>query len=76
MIILTDDSKKLVDVVSVFVTNVQDKEDKNKVFEYKVKGTLPNGFNVPIRAFGTEEEAIQFIEKLALDFNANKRAKE
>lgn len=76
MIILTDDSKKLVDVVSVFIANVQDKEDKNKVFEYKVKGTLPNGFNVPIRAFRTEEEAIQFIEKLALDFNANKRAKE
>lgn len=76
MVILTSDSKKLVDVVSVYVAGVQDKEDRNKVSEYKVKGMLPNGFNVPICTFETEEEAIKFIEQLALDFNANKRAKE
>lgn len=76
MVILTSDSKKLVDVVSVYVAGVQDKEDRNKVSEYKVKGMLSNGFNVPIRTFETEEKAIKFIEQLALDFNANKRAKE
>lgn len=76
MVILTSDSKKLVDVVSVYVAGVQDKEDRNKVSEYKVKGMLANGFNVPIRTFGTEEDAIKFVEQLALDFNANKRAKE
>ena len=37
MIILTEDGKKLVDVVSVYVANIPDKEDRNKVFEYKVK---------------------------------------
>lgn len=76
MVILTSDSKKLVDVVSVYVAGVQDKEDRNKVSEYKVKGMLENGFNVPIRTFETEEDAIKFVEQLALDFNANKRAKE
>ena len=76
MVILTSDSKKLVDVVSVYVAGVQDKEDRNKVSEYKVKGMLANGFNVPIRTFETEEDAIKFVEQLALDFNANKRAKE
>lgn len=76
MIILTEDGKKLVDVVSVYIANIPDKEDRNKVFEYKVKGMLPNGFQVLIKTCATEAEAIEFIERLRMDFKANTRAKE
>lgn len=76
MIILTDDSKKLLDVVSIYVREKKDKEDLNKIFAYKVYGMLSTGLNIPIKSFDTEAEAIAFVENIARDFSACHRAKE
>lgn len=76
MIILTEDSKKLVDAMTVYVKAKKDKEDLNKTSSFLVLASTSNGISVKIKEFDTEENATTFVETLALDFNANKRAKE
>ncbi|WP_127147126.1 hypothetical protein [Veillonella sp. VA139] len=76
MLILTDDSRKLVDCVSIFVKERPDKADRNKIFCYDLRGCLPTGKEIVIKKFDEEQKAIQLLNEIALDLNANKRAKE
>ena len=76
MLILTDDSKKLVDCVSIFVKERPDKTDRNKIFCYDLRGYLATGKEAVIKKFDEEHKAIQLLNEIALDMNANKRAKE
>ena len=76
MLILTDDSRKLVDCVSIFVKERPDKADRNKIFCYDLRGYLPTGKEIVIKKFDEEQKAIQLLNEIALDMNANKRAKE
>ncbi len=76
MLILTDDSRKLVDCVSIFVKERPDKTDRNKIFCYDLRGYLATGKEVVIKKFDEEHKAIQLLNEIALDMNANKRAKE
>ena len=76
MLILTDDSKKLVDCVSIFVKERPDKTDRNKIFCNDLRGYLATGKEVVIKKFDEEHKAIQLLNEIALDMNANKRAKE
>ena len=48
----------------------------DRLFRKVVKGMLPNGFQVPIKTCATEADAIEFIERLRMDFQGNTRAKE
>ena len=76
MLILTDDSRKLMDCVSIFVKERPDKADRNKIFCYDQRGCLPTGKEIVIKKFDEEQKAIQLLNEIALDLNANKRAKE
>lgn len=76
MYILSDDSKKLIHACSLFVKPKKDRTDLNKVTSYMVLGSIVSGVSVKIREFETEEQAKEFIEQVAFDVSANKRAKE
>ena len=76
MYILSDDSKKLINACSLFVKPKKDRTDLNKVTSYMVLGSIASGVSVKIREFETEAQAQEFIEQVALDISANKRAKE
>lgn len=76
MYILSEDSKKLINACSLFVKAKKDKTDLNKVTSYMVLGSIANGVSVKIKEFKTEAQAQEFIEQVALDISANKRAKE
>nr|DAP32907.1 MAG TPA: hypothetical protein [Caudoviricetes sp.] len=76
MYILSDDSKKLINACSLFVKPKKDKTDLNKITSYMVLGSIANGVSVKIKEFDTEEKAQAFIEQVAVDISANKRAKE
>lgn len=76
MYILADDSKKLINACSLFVKPKKDKTDLNKVTSYMVLGSIANGVSVKIKEFDTEAKAQAFIEQVAFDISANRRAKE
>lgn len=76
MYILSDDSKKLINTCSLFVKPKKDRTDLNKVTSYMVLGSIASGVSVKIKEFETEEQAQEFIEQVAFDISANKRAKE
>ena len=76
MYILSDDSKKLINAFSLFVKPKKDRTDLNKVTSYMVLGSIASGVSVKIKEFETEEQAQEFIEQVAFDISANKRAKE
>lgn len=74
MLIITDNSKKLLKCSSIFIRGRKDREDQNKIYNYEVVGSVEGRLEV-IKKFEKEEDAKGFIEQLALDMNANKRAK-
>ena len=71
MIIYSQNGKKLLDCISIFVA---EKKDENEVVQYyEVKGTLANSRVEVISSFPTEKEAKDHLSLLAIDFNANCR---
>lgn len=76
MLILSGDSKKLMDCMAVVVKKRMDYADRERVFCYDVKGIISNGREELISKFDTEDKAREFVELLSLDLAANRRAKE
>lgn len=73
MIVLSANGKKLMDVVSVFVSERMDKDDRNSVYAYEVRGMLPNGRTEVLSSYKSEEEAMNAIYYLAMDVEAKTR---
>lgn len=76
MVILSGDSKKLLDCIGVVVKKRMDYADRGSIFCYDVKGIIANGREELISKFDSEEKARQFVELLSIDLGANRRAKE
>lgn len=64
MWILSYNGKKLVKAVSVFISEVPDREKPGQVFRYDVKATLPTGRTETIVAFYDEDGAKRYLRGL------------
>lgn len=81
MIVFSQNGKKVVKAEAFFIAVKTEMETVNGVTTdkpvlYEVKASLANGRTETIISFKEEKRAFDFMEQLALDFNANTRAKE
>ncbi|KGF47567.1 hypothetical protein HMPREF0872_04015 [Veillonella montpellierensis DNF00314] len=76
MVIVNDKGTKILDCVSIFISERADKDDKSKAYCYDIKCQLSNGRVERIKSFDDINKAYEFISLLYRDFGASIRALE